>query len=64
VHQLLTDLKNAYGSVTREALFNTLIEFDIPMKLVKLMLMCLNKTYSRFKIGKHLSDMFPTKTGL
>jgi len=37
VHQLLTDLKNAYDSVTRKALFNILNESDIPMKLVKLM---------------------------
>ena len=23
--------------------------------------MCLNETYNRFRIGKHLSDMFPIK---
>ena len=26
--------------------------------------MCLNKTYSSFQVGKHLSDMFPIKNGL
>jgi len=24
----------------------------------------LNETYSRVRVGKHLSDMFPTKNGL
>jgi len=26
--------------------------------------MCLNKTYSRVRVGKHLSDMFPIRNGL
>jgi len=26
--------------------------------------MCLNETYSRFRVGTHLSDMFPIRNGL
>jgi hypothetical protein len=26
--------------------------------------MCINKTYSRVRVGKHLSDRFPIKSGL
>jgi hypothetical protein len=26
--------------------------------------MCLNETYSKVRIGKHLSDSFPIKNGL
>jgi hypothetical protein len=26
--------------------------------------MCLNETYSKVRIGKHLSDNFPTQNGL
>ena len=26
--------------------------------------MCLNKTYNTAQVGKHLSDMLPTKNGL
>jgi len=40
-------------------LYNILIEFGIPMKLVRLTKMCLNETYSRVWEGKHLSDMLP-----
>jgi hypothetical protein len=35
IHQLVIDLKKAYDSVRREVLNNILIEFRVPMKLVK-----------------------------
>jgi hypothetical protein len=38
--QLFTNSKKAYGSVKREALYNILMEFDIPEN--KLIKMCLN----------------------
>jgi hypothetical protein len=50
--------------VRREVLYNILIEFGIPMKLVRLIKMCLNETYSKVRIGKHLSDSFPIQNGL
>ena len=34
------------------------------MKLIMLIKMCLNETYSRVRVGKHLSDMFPVNNGL
>ena len=34
------------------------------MKLVKLIKMCLNEMYSRARVGKHLSDIFPIRNGL
>jgi hypothetical protein len=40
------DFKKAYDSFRREVLCNVLIEFDIPMKLVRLIKVCLNETYS------------------
>jgi hypothetical protein len=35
--QLFIDFKKAYGSVRREVLYNTLYEFEIPRKLVRLL---------------------------
>jgi hypothetical protein len=64
VHQLFIDFKKAYDSVRREVLYNILIELGIPMKLVRLVKMWLNETYSRVRVGKHLSDTFPIKNGL
>jgi hypothetical protein len=34
------------------------------MKLVRLIKMCLNETYSKVRIGKHLSDSFTIQNGL
>jgi hypothetical protein len=36
LHQLFTDFKKAYNSLRGEVLYNILIEFGIPMKLVSL----------------------------
>jgi hypothetical protein len=61
IHQLFIDFKKAYDSVTREILYNILIEFAVPMKLVSLIRMCLNETYSKIHIGKYLPDSFLSK---
>jgi len=45
-------------------LCNILTEFGILMKLVRLTKTCLNETYSRVRVGKHLSEKFPIKNGL
>jgi len=64
VQQPFVDFQKAYDSVRREVPYNILIDFDIPMKLVRLIKMCLNETYNRVQIGKHSSVMFPTRNGL
>ena len=45
-------------------MYNIHIELGIPKKLLRLIKMCLNETYSRVRVGRHLSDMFPIKNGL
>ena len=64
MHQLFIDFKKAYDSVRREVLYNILIEFGIPKKLVRLIKMCLIETCSRVRVGKNLCDMFPIRNGL
>jgi len=64
VDQRSIDFKKAYDSFRKEALYNILIEFAHPMKLVRLIKMCLPETYSRVRVGKNLSDMFPIRNGL
>jgi hypothetical protein len=64
VHQLFIDFKKVCDSIRREVLYNILTEFGIPMKVVRLIKMCLSETYSRVRVGEHLSDTFPIKNGL
>jgi hypothetical protein len=40
VHQLFVDFKKACESVRMEVLYNILIEFGIPLKLVRLIKLC------------------------
>ena len=58
MHQLFIDFKHTYDTVRREVLYNIIIEFAIPMRLLRLIKICLNETYSRIRVGKNLSDMF------
>jgi hypothetical protein len=48
----------------REDLYNILTEFSIPMMLARLIKICLNVTYNKVCIGKHLSDAFPIQNCL
>ena len=64
VHQLFTNFKKAYDSGGNEVLYNILIEFGVPLKMVWQIKICLNETYSRVRLGKYLSDGFPIKNGL
>jgi hypothetical protein len=58
------DFKKAYDSVRKEVLYNILIESGTLRKLVGLIKMCLNETYSRVRIVKNLSDKFTVENGL
>jgi hypothetical protein len=64
VHQLFVNFQKAHDSFRREVLYNILIEFGIPMELVRLIKVCLNEPYNRFRVGKHLSDLFSITIGL
>ena len=45
-------------------MYNILIEFGVPKKLVRLIKICLTETYSRVWVGNDLSDMFPIRNVL
>jgi hypothetical protein len=64
VHQLFSDFKKDYNSVKREVLYNIMLEFGVPKKLVRLIKMRLNQTYRKVRIGKLLPNKFPVQNGL
>jgi hypothetical protein len=51
-------------ALRRHEIYSALIEFGIPRKLVGLIKMCLNETYSRVRIGNNLSLKFTVQNGL
>ena len=64
VHQLFIDFKKAYDSVRRVSYIIFSLNWVIRMKLVRLIKMYLTETYSRVRVGKNMSDMFPIGNGL
>jgi hypothetical protein len=58
VHQPFVDFKKAYDSVQYSD------RIWVPMKLVRLIKMCLNEMHSKVRIGKHMSDSFPIQNRL
>ena len=64
VHQLFVNFKNGFYSVRREVLYNIPIGFGIVLKLVRLIKLFVTETYSRVRVGKNLSDMFPIMNSL
>jgi len=58
VQELFIDFMKACDSVGKKVLYNILIEFGIPMKLVRLIKMCLNETYSRVWVGNFFLPCF------
>jgi hypothetical protein len=57
----IVDFKKVYDTVRREVLYRILLQFGLPMEQVRLFKMCLNETYSKVHIGKHVSDNFLSK---
>jgi Reverse transcriptase (RNA-dependent DNA polymerase). len=45
-------------------LYNTLIKFGVPRKLVRLIKTCLDGTRSKVRIENYLSSSFPIENGL
>ena len=64
MQNLFRDFEKTCDSVRKEGLCNILTDFGSPVKLVRLIKMCLIETCRRDSVGKHLSDMFPVKNGL
>jgi hypothetical protein len=64
VYQLFIDFKKAHDSFRREVLYSILIELVLSMEQTRLTEICLNETYGKIRIGKHLSDNFRIQNDL
>jgi Reverse transcriptase (RNA-dependent DNA polymerase). len=62
VCQLFIDFEKDCDSIKRESLYDILIKFGVPRKLVRLIKTCLDGTQSKVRIGNYLSSSFPIET--
>ena len=63
MRQAFIYFKNAYDSVSREFLYNILIEFSFIVKLLRIIKMLTNESYRNVRVDKHVSEfMFPIKS--
>jgi hypothetical protein len=56
---MFTDFKRPCDSVRKDVIYNNLIEFGKPIQVLQLIKMNLCEKYSRVRVGKYLSDVFP-----
>lgn len=61
---VFVDYKQAYDSINREELWNTLTYFGIPKKYVNMVKLCSNKTECKVKFLGEFSSAFEVKSGL
>jgi hypothetical protein len=64
VHQLIIEFKKARDSVRMEVLYSIFIEFEVPMRLIRLVEMCLGETFSEVPIGKCFSNVYVVQNGI
>jgi hypothetical protein len=64
MRRLFIDFEKAYDSFRGEALYNIVIEFHIPTKLVGLIKMYLNITYSKVHTDKYMSGVLSIQNDL
>jgi hypothetical protein len=64
VRLLFIDFENTYDPVWTEVLYNILMEYCKTMKLVRLIEMYSNSTYTEVRIGEDLRGAFSVQNGL
>ena len=57
------DFEKAYDSIKGESLYDILIKFGVPKKLVGLFKTCIHGTQIKVRIRNYLSSSFPSENG-
>lgn len=64
IHYLFIDFLKAYDSIHRDSLWNVMIEFGFPLKLINMCRLCMDDNTSRILLNGKRSDSFQNRTGL
>ena len=61
---IFIDLSQAFDTVNRNVIYNSLIKHNVPDKLMKLIKLILQRTKTKVKVNNNYSEWFETKTGV
>ena len=64
LHNIFIDFSQAFDSVRRDVIYNSLIKHNVPDKLIKLLKLTMQRTKMRVKVNNSYSEGFETKTGV
>lgn len=64
LHNIFVDYSQAFDSVSRNKIIDCLREYEVPMKLIKLINLTLIETIARVKINDNISEFFNVRTGV
>ena len=64
LHNIFIDFSQAFDTVNRDVLYNSLIKHNVPDKLIKLIKLTMQQTKMKVKVNNSYSERFETKTGV
>ena len=64
LHNIFIDLSQAFDTVNRDLIHNSLIKYDVPDKLIKLIKRTMQRTKMKVKANNSYSERFETETGV
>ena len=64
LHNIFIDFSQAFDTVHRDAIHNSLMKHNVPDKLIKLIKLIMQQTKMKVKVNNSYSEWFETKTGV
>jgi hypothetical protein len=64
LHNILLDFSYAFDTVNRGVIHNSLIRYNVPYKLIRLIKLTLQQTKMKVKINNNYTEWFETNVGL
>ena len=64
LHNIFIDFPEAFDTVNRDVIYNSLSKHNVPDKLIKLIKLTMEQTKMKVKVNNSYSEWFETKTGV
>ena len=64
LHNIFIDFSQAFDTVNRDVMHNSLIKHNVPDKLINLIKLTMQRTKLKVKVNNSYSECFETKTGV